>query len=93
MMNEFLAQVEPWQLISTFTTPVAGLIGFFLHRLIMRADTDSAEIARLNQDVGLLKAAKDRAAEADRDMREAIGELDGEMRELRDRLIQLEGRE
>lgn len=72
---------------------VGGLItsiAFFVSRAFARADSSRDDIASINQAIGLLSAAKDRAQEKDAEHSRAIDGLRREVLELRERCLILE---
>lgn len=68
---------------------VVGIIKFFVGNSFKKVESSAQFITLINQDIGLLKAAKDRAKEMDDQHTAALKELTAEVRRLRDKMIYL----
>ena len=88
MKDEFIQRAQ--LSIDTVVGALMAMIGFFASRFFVRTDAFRDDIAKINQTIGLLNAAKERSIEKDGEHSRAIDELRREILALRDRCLTLE---
>jgi hypothetical protein len=94
MLREILSEQDN-SIVSLSVLVVLGLnlvisfVKFFIGNSFRKVESSAAYITLINQDIGLLKAAKDRAKEMDDQHTTALKELTEEVRGLRDKVIYL----
>jgi hypothetical protein len=76
--------------MDTIIGALMASVGFFLSRFFVRADASRDDIAKINQAIGLLNAAKERSFEKDTDQQARLDELEEEVQALRERVVVLE---
>lgn len=95
-----IAQLVP-AIVGGVISMLITMLAFFLKNAFSKSDRYAAvivendralrkEIADLNQAIGILNAAKDRAKEEDERLRQALQQAHEEIRDLREKVIVLE---
>jgi len=78
--------------VGFFIVSLISIVGFFVTRHFTKTDGDRESIDRMQQQMGVLEAARQRAMEADVHCREAIADLQKEIQSARERLAAIEAR-
>jgi septal ring factor EnvC (AmiA/AmiB activator) len=84
------AEMSVEQFLPMLIGALVAALGFFLSRAFTSSDSSRKDIADINQAIGLLNAAKDRAKEEDDRLRKNLEKMEDDVRELRDRVLMLE---
>lgn len=90
MFDPAQVQIQTEQLIALALGAGVTSIGYFLKAALSKNESNRDDIAKINKDLGLLEAAKDRAREADDKHHKEISDLHRSILELRERVLIIE---